>query len=376
MAHHRHIIGASGSGKTTLAKQWMLEDIHAGHGVCYFDPHGHDTDDILNYIPRNRRSDVVIFDPTQYAIPWNPLVSDNIPQTADTFATSMRVAYKFTDISTSRFSGVLYNAFAALMETNQSLFGLYLLLAKQKYRAEISGQIQNDVVSDYWTMIDALTTRERWQQIESTWTKVQVLMADPRIQAICGSTSGFDFKDIVTDKILFVRLPQGELGVEKTALLGNLLLAQIHQACLGRDTTIPFCLYMDEVHTWAPFILKEMLSGIRKFNVQLTAVHQYLKQVEPTLLDSLATNATQYIFRVSFEDAQNLPAVKPQDFQLHELEPYQMVVFGGGGYERLHTEPLTFVPYAKSAQTIHSNITRNHVRPATKEVAKLLERWK
>lgn len=374
---HRHLIGRTGSGKTTLAKEWLIQDIHDGYGVCYFDPHGHDTDDILNYIPKKRRGDVIIFDPTQYAIPWNPLVSENVPLTADTFATGIRVAYKFTDVSTSRLTGVLYNAFAALMETKQSLFGLYLILAHPQYRTQIIKDTTDPIVREFWEWLDGLPSKERLQQTESTYTKVQVLMADPRIRAICGSKTGFDFKDIVKDKILFVRLPQGELGLEKTALIGNLLLAQVHQACLGRDTTVPFSLYLDEVHTWAPFIVKEMLSGIRKFNVQVTGVHQYIRQLDPELLDSFTANSDQYIFRVSKDDAERLPKLKPNEIfgQLHELEPFEYVRFEGQRYSLHRTEPLSHPLYTASSREIHSNISRNLVAPATREVEALLARY-
>ena len=199
-------------------------------------------------------------------------------------------------------------------------------------------------------------------------------MADPRIRAICGAKTGINIWDMVKDKILFVRLPQGELGVEKTALLGNILLAQIHQACLGRDTAIPFNWYVDEVHTFAPFTIKEVLSGARKFGVHFTGIHQYTAQLDPTLLDSFTANAQQYIFRVSLQDAQNLPAVKPQDFQLHELEPYRMVVFAGGTYTSEHTSPLSHTPYAAAARQIDANLRRNYVKPATKEIEGIISK--
>jgi len=372
---HRHIIGGSGVGKTTYAMGHVIEGIHDNHAICYIDPHGYDTDTLLQYIPRRRRQHTMVFDPTQFSIPWNFLHGKNIPLEADTFATAIRSAYGFTDISTANLTSVLFNTIVALMETNQNLFGLYLLLSSSKYRQFIIPQIKNEVVQRYWQALDAMPEKQYHEEIKSTINKVQVLMADPRIRAICGSRTGFDFTDIVKDKILFIRLPQGELGVEKVALLGNLLIAQIHQACLGRDITVPFDWYVDEVHNFSAFSIKEILSGVRKFNVSFTGIHQYTAQLDPTLLDSFTANATQYIFRVSLEDAMRLPKVKPQDIQLNELSPFEMVVFDRGNYSRTKTVPLLREPYKASARQIRSNLLRNKVAPAHKEIDRMLERY-
>lgn len=370
---HRHIIGKTGTGKSTLAKGWLLDDIHAGHAVIYIDPHGYDTDDLLQYIPKARRRDVIVFDPTRYMIPWNPLATDNIPRTADSLATAMRVAYGFSDISTSRFSGVLFNAISALMEAGHGLLGIYLMLEADEYCDTILKDTTNPVVKAYWTRLRSLTPRDRWAQIESTYTKMQTLMADPRIRAIGGRRSAIDIADIVKDKVLFVRLPQGELGVEKCALIGNLLLVQIHAACLRRDLAVPLSLYIDEVHTFSPVTIREMLSGVRKFNVSLTAINQYAAQLDPALLDSLAANAEQYIFRVGYEDADRIPKVRPQDVQPWELANFEYIRFRGANYERLPTSPLPYQPYKTSAREIDANMRRNFVRPEDTSLLKFLD---
>lgn len=374
---HEYILGGSGVGKTAYATQQILKHIHDGSAVCYFDPHGPDTDYLLQFIPRKRRKDVVIFDLTKYQIPWNPLDTDNIPRTADTFDTSMRSAYGFTGISTGDFSVVIKNSFMALMEAKQCLFGMYLLLSNSDYRKDIIKDIENTVVADFWTKLDAMNEKDRWALTKSTYTKIQTLMADPRIVAICGLKTRFNLNDIVKDKILFIRLPQGELGLEKTALIGNLLMAQIHQACLSRDITLPFYWYVDECHTFAPFTLKEVLSGARKFNVHLTGIHQYTAQLDPELLDSFTANADKVIFRVSLDDAKDLPKLKPNEIfgQLHELENFQYVRFEGQSYHLEHLGELPYAPYSASYRMIDANHRRNLEKPATREIDALKAKY-
>lgn len=352
-----------------------MDDIKAGYGVCYIDPHGYDTDRLLNYIPPNRRADTTVFDPSQYAIQWNPLITDNIPLTASTYDTSIRVAYNFADMSTARMSGVLYNSLVALIEAKQPMFGLFLILDSQKYRDHILPLVHNEVVKRFWLRFSSLPLKQQQEMVESTYNKIQALMADPRISDMSGTRDVLDIKDKVKDKVLFLRLPQGQLGVEKVKLLGNLLLTQIHQACLGRDTTVPYSLYIDECHTFAPHIIKEMLSGIRKFNVEVTVIHQYTSQLERELRDSLRANADQYIFRVSPEDALTLPKPRNMDVQLWEQAPFEYTHFEGMGYQRHQTSPLSHQVYDASARIIGSNIRRNLVAPATTEIQNLLDKF-
>ena len=372
---HRQLIGQSGTGKTTLMKEWLLDDIHTGHAVCYIDPHGTDTDDLLQYIPRARRQDVIVFDPTQFAIPWNPLRSDNVPLTASMFVNSFRSVWGYDQMSTPRMDGMVYNLLVALIEARQGLFGMWLMFVSDKYRKHVIEGILDPVVQRYWQDYDLLPDKQRLEQSESTFNKVQILMADPRVRAICGTRSAFDIEDLIRDKILFIRLPQGELGIEKTAVLGSLLLAQIHQACLRRDTATPFHLYVDEVHTFAESSIREMLSGVRKFNVELTVVHQYLGQLGEQFRASVKANTDQYVFKVSTEDSEHFGGVGGTNIQPHELEPYHAWVFDRVKPCMIHTQPLSYAPYSASARQIRAHHVRHLVRPADREIDALLTKY-
>jgi hypothetical protein len=376
MAHsHNHIVGGTGSGKSTLMKRWIIDAIRDGHAVCYIDPHGHDTDDILQYIPIKRRRDVVIFDPSQFATPWNPLQTENIPLAANTFLTSIKSAWQYDNMPTPRLDGVLYNALVALMEAQHGLFGLYLILTSTEYRQHVIRSISDPVVKRYWQWFDGLNEKQQLEQSDSTLNKVQILMADPRIRAVCGADTAINIPELVQDKILFIRLPQGEIGVDKSALLGSMLLAQIHQACLSRDSSLPFHLFIDEVHTFAPGTITELLSGSRKFGVSVTIVHQYMRQLEPSLLDSARANCVEYIFRVSVDDRKLLPDLGDQEIQPYELEPYQCWIFGDGRQRLELTHPIPYLVLDKSRDRIIANQRKYLERPATREVQTLLNKF-
>ncbi len=50
--------------QTIENKNMIIEDIHAGQGVCLIDPHGVDILDVLANIPKERYEDVIYFDPS------------------------------------------------------------------------------------------------------------------------------------------------------------------------------------------------------------------------------------------------------------------------------------------------------------------------
>lgn len=349
-------------------KQWIIDAIHAGDGVCYLDPHGTDTDELIQYIPDWRRHHTTIFDPTQFAISWNPLITDNPALIASSFVDTFRITSGYHNIPTPRIDALVYNAVYALIQAKEGLFGLYLMLVSHKYRTHVLEAVSNPVVLSFWRWYDGLTDKKREEITESTFTKVQILMADPRMMAVFGTENRLPFPTIVADQVLFLRLPQGELGVGKSALIGSLLLVQLHQAFLHRPTTVPFSLFVDEAHTFASPSLVEMLSGIRKSNVSLTICHQYLSQLDPMLRSSLKANADAYIFRSSYEDARAFPELGDGHMQPYELPPFQYWSFVRDSKPtKEHTEPLSFDPYHASARKVVAHVRRNLVRDATRE---------
>jgi len=61
---HTYLIGQTGTGKSTLFQAAALQDMEAGEGVCFIDPHGEVIDWLLPRIPAHRAQDVILFDPS------------------------------------------------------------------------------------------------------------------------------------------------------------------------------------------------------------------------------------------------------------------------------------------------------------------------
>lgn len=356
-------------------KQWIIDAIHKGHGVCYIDPHGHDTDELLHYIPRARRTATTIFDPTRFPIAWNPLTGSNVPLIATSFVDTFRITSGYTNIATPRLDALIYNAVYGLVEAKEGLFGLYLMLVSGAYRTHVLEAVTNPVVVSFWRWYEALSEKRREEFTESTFTKVQALMADPRIMAITGKDNRLDLSAVAADGLLFLRLPQGEMGLGKTSLIGSLFLSQLHQLLLARNTAVPFELYVDEAHNFAPQSLVEMLSGIRKANVSVTICHQYMSQLDIHLLASLRANADTFAFRSSLEDVRYFPELGQGNIATNELFPFQYWHMADGRPQLRTSEPISVDSYPASARQVLANVQRNLVADATAENISLMGRF-
>src|SRR3989338_8303078 len=67
---HTYVIGKTGVGKSSVFQNMCLEDIGAGRGGGYIDPHGESIEWLLERIPASRLSDVVLFDPSDTDFPF------------------------------------------------------------------------------------------------------------------------------------------------------------------------------------------------------------------------------------------------------------------------------------------------------------------
>jgi hypothetical protein len=71
---HTYVIGKTGKGKSVLLENMMLDDLAAGRGFAFLDPHGTSAERIADCIPPERIDDIIYFDPTDpNAITFNPL---------------------------------------------------------------------------------------------------------------------------------------------------------------------------------------------------------------------------------------------------------------------------------------------------------------
>ena len=368
---HIYIAGQSGSGKSTLIKNLILENIHDGHGVFYLEPHGSDIDELLAYIPYRRRTDVILFDPSDedYPIAWNPLHIDGpVALVTSAFERAIKDAAGYSKASTPVMSLYIRNSLYALIAAGEPLTGLPFLLTSSQYRERVLKQVADPLVKRFWSDFEALTDRDKRKEVASTYNKAYALILDARIRNVLGQAkSRFSMKNVLTGKIVLARLPQGRLGFEQVRVLGLLLLSQLHLQALSREAAIPTHVYLDEAHTFDGGTLTEMLSGIRKQGVSITLAHQNLAQLSRDLKAAILGNCAQkYIFRVSMADAQELnERLGPDNVrtELFKLPPYTARRFAGLAITEERIELPPDVADDRVPRIIRSNMRRNYSRP-------------
>jgi hypothetical protein len=332
---HLFVIGRTGTGKSTALKNLILQDIVAGAGCAFFDPHGDDTVQLLSLIPPERQKDVILYDPSDFDFPigFNPL--NNVPVQRRAFVASAIVDCFRAIWGHSwgpQVEMFVYAGVAALLDKpDGTLLGLKFLLTSRSYRTRVLAQVQDPAVRDFWeTDFEThMPEREQRERTLSTLNKIGALIADPAIRnSIAQVKTAIDFGDILDRGLIFVaRLPQGELGIEKSSLIGALLLSNFHLNALRRKSRAPFHLYLDEFHHFGNNTVIEMLSGIRKFGVSLTVACQYLDQLSPAMKSAvLGTVGTMLAFRTGALDAETLTRefeLKRDDTALSALAPFR-----------------------------------------------------
>ncbi len=312
---HTHIIGATGTGKSTLLTYLVIQDIEKGLGAIVFDPHGDLVDDIVSYIPENRLKDVVLVDPsdTEYPVGLNILEAKTDIE-KEVLASDLTASFRKHATSWGdQMNTVLGNCILAILESTQggTLHDVRRFLIEKEYRNKFLKTITDPSVQYYWQREFPLL---KTNSIGPILTRLDSFLRPKSIRNMLVQKEGLDFERLLTsNKIILLKLSQGLIGIENSYLLGSLLLSKLHSAILKRQQKAernPVFIYLDEFQHFITPSIKDMISGIRKYNVGLTLSHQDLQQLQgedAELLHSVLGNIhNRIVFRVGELDAKKL----------------------------------------------------------------------
>lgn len=315
---HSHLIGASGTGKSTLLLNLILQDIQNGEGVAVLDPHGDLIDKVLERIPEERLSDVIVLDPSdeEYVIGFNILSAHSDLEknllASDLVAVFQRLSTSWGDQMTS----VLGNAVLAFLESERggTLADLRRFLIEPEFRNEFLKTVTDPEVIYYWTRAYPLLSGKPQAPLI---TRLDTFLRPKPIRYMVSQKENkLDFADIMNSgKIFLAKLSQGAIGEENAYLLGTLLVSKLHQLVMGRQETKEkmrrnYWLYIDEFHHFITPSMAAILSGARKYHLGLVLAHQELRQLDARDSDvasAVLSNAyTRICFRLGDQDAKKL----------------------------------------------------------------------
>ncbi len=322
---HFYVIGQTGTGKTTIMKNMIAQDIAAGHGVCYIDPHGTDIQDILSYVPKERIDDVIYFDPAYTARPMglNMLQFDPKYPEQKTFVVNelMGIFNKLFDMKTSggpMFEQYFKNSAFLIMEDPESgctLLEISRVLSDKAFRDMKLSKCKNPIIKQFWMNAEQTTGDQSLANFVPYLTSKfdNFISNDIMRPVVLQEKSVFDFREIMDNKkILLVNLSKGRLGEINANLIGMLLVGKIQMAALSRvdmygQKMEDFFLYIDEFQNVTTDSIESILSEARKYRLSLTVAHQYISQLEDNIKNAVFGNVGSLaVFRVGAEDAEFL----------------------------------------------------------------------
>ncbi|MFA5355351.1 MAG: CxxC-x17-CxxC domain-containing protein [Candidatus Paceibacterota bacterium] len=329
---HMYVIGKTGMGKTVAIKNMAIQDIQAGHGIGFVDPHGEAAEELLDYIPSSRVNDVIYFNPADLEFPIAFNIMESIdPEHRHLVASGLMGVFKkiWPDVWSARMEYILNNCILALLEyPGATLLGVNRMLADPEYRKKVVDKITDPVVKSFWVNEFAkYTQRYETEATAAIQNKIGQFISAPLIRNIIGQVkSTIDMREIMDKgKILIMDLSKGRIGEDNSRLLGALLITKIQLAAMSR-VDIPeeqrkdFFLYVDEFQNFATESFTNILSEARKYRLDLTLGHQYITQMEETVRDAVFGNVgTLVAFRVGAEDAEFLEREFSPEFLAGDL---------------------------------------------------------
>ncbi len=324
---HLYVIGQTGTGKSVFLTNLIMQDIQAGNGVCFIDPHGSDVQNILAAIPKERIDDVIYFDPSYAARPFalNMLEYDvTHPEQKIFVVNEMLAIFKKLYSSSPESMGPAFeqyfrNATMLVMEDPESgntLLEIPRVLADPAFRNLKLSRCKNPIVVQFWRDIATKTSGESGLQnmIPYITNKFDVFISNDVMRPIIAQEkSSFNFREIMDNKkILLVNLSKGKLGEMNANLIGLIIIGKFLMAAMSRVDSFgkqlpDFYLYVDEFQNVATPSIAAILSEARKYGLSLNIAHQFIAQLPEDIKAAVFGNVgNMAVFRVGTEDAQFL----------------------------------------------------------------------
>lgn len=316
---HLYVIGQTGTGKSTLLENLIRQDVEAGHGLAFLDPHGDAISRLARDLPASRRQDLVYLnvpDP-QSPIGFNPLEAVPLEQRA-LAASGIVEAFRnvWTTAWGARLEHILRNAILTLLDQPSSTIAdLPRLFFEERFRKEAMTRITHPVVRQFWAQeFSGYASRNKAEALSPIQNKLGAFLAQPPLyKVLTRPRSGYTLRGLLDEgKVFLVNLAKGRIGGDGAALLGALIVSRLGLAGLSRadipeETRRPFFVYLDEFHSFTTLSVATMLSELRKYGVGLILAHQYVSQVQPEVRDAILGNVgTMIAFRVGPVDARLL----------------------------------------------------------------------
>ncbi len=321
-SRHMYVIGKTGMGKSTLLENLAVQDIKDGQGLAFIDPHGKTAELLLEYIPEERKKDVIYLAPFDLENPISFNVLEDVgPDKRHLVANGLMSAFKriWVDAWSARMEYILNNVMLALLENpGSTILGVNRMLADEAYRERVVSNVTDPSVRSFWVDEFAKYGPKYMQEAGAAiQNKIGQFISNPLVRNMVGqSKSAFDIRKVMDEgKILIINLSKGKVGEANANLLGAMIITKIYLAAMSRADVhesdlekLPFFyLFVDEFQNFANESFADILSEARKYKLALTIAHQYIEQMTEEVRAAVFGNVgSMIVFRVGAFDAEFL----------------------------------------------------------------------
>lgn len=380
---HVYVVGKTGMGKTEMLVNMAIQDIQAGRGVGFVDPHGEAAERLLDFVPSGRVNDVIYFNPADlgYPIAFNVMEKVDVEHRHLVASGLMGVFQKiWPDVWSARMEYILNNCILALLEyPGSTLLGVNRMLADPDYRKKVVDGVTDPVVKSFWLQEFARYTQR--YEVEATaaiQNKVGQFISNPLIRNIIGQVkSKIDMRRLMDEgKILIANISKGRIGEDNSRLLGALVVTKLQLSAMSRVDTPEekrrdFYLYVDEFQNFATEAFCNILSEARKYRLSLILGNQYLAQLDEMTAGGRSTMVRDAVFgnvgtivsfRIGAEDAEYMekefvPEFLASDFvNLRKYNIYLKLMIDGLAGRPFSAETLS--PAPKPAESYGEKIIK------------------
>lgn len=322
----RHVVllGRTGSGKSTELVALAADDLRAGRGFTFIDPHGDAVSRLLDAVPEDQAHRVHLLELAEKEHPrgFNPIELDGAdPEiVAAQFVDTMSDLY-FGHLASPPYRQLQYLRSALLTlltkpadpEDPWTLESLNSLFIDPRFRAGVLAGATDPTVVAFW---------------EHQWPKGRRGVADPSADALISKLGAFlsypSIRAIVSAPVSTIRprkiMDAGEVllvdlsraGGDNAWLFGGLVIARYYVDALGRQSLppserVPHTLYVDEVQNFDTSALRGTTGEGRKFGLRLAMATQYFGALGRELQQAIRANvATVMLLQPSADDARAL----------------------------------------------------------------------
>ena len=323
---HFYAIGQTGTGKSLFLRNCIVQDMYAGKGVAFIDPHGDTAEELMAMVPPERAKDVIYFNPgdTEFPMGWNIMEFDPAhPEQKDFLVQeAISMLYKIYDPNKQGFMGPRFEAWfgkSALTFMADPNGGTFIevptVFTDYEYLKKKFKHVNDPVIQQFWTGEMAQTEQHSKSEMLGWFVSKFGAFANNEIMRnIVGQKqSAFDLREIMDDgKILFVNLSKGLLGDINSQLLGIMFIIKFQMAAMSRADTPEserrdYSVYIDEFQNYSTDSIATILSEARKYRLSMFMANQFISQLDEKVRDSVFGNVGSMIgFRVGPDDAEFL----------------------------------------------------------------------